>query len=301
MTLVIMAAGMGSRYGGLKQVDPIGKNGEFIIDYSIFDAVRAGFDRVVFIIKEENYQDFHDTIGNRVEGSVKVEYAFQRLQDIPQGQQLPAGRVKPWGTAHAVLSCEKLVGDPFMVINADDFYGREAFEQVAAFLRQPQRGEKAQFCMAGYVLENTLTKNGHVARGVCEIDAKGNLERVTERVQIERRGGEVAYFEEGEWHPIAANSIVSMNCWGFTPAIFPAIRAGFRRFFEENKSNLEKAEYYLPSVVQALIRDEKCDVAVLRTQAKWFGVTYREDRSEVVATLKKMVEQKIYPERLWQC
>lgn len=298
--LVILAAGMGSRYGGLKQIDPVGKNGEFILDYSIYDAIAAGFDKVVFIIKEENYDDFRDTIGRRIERAIHAEYVFQKTSDIPAPFTVPEGRVKPWGTAHAVLTAAPAVHDNFAVINADDFYGRDSFMKLGAFLKNvPVDSNPAQYCMAGFVLKNTLTENGHVARGVCTTDENGFLTSVTERTKIQRNDGDVQFCENDEWTSLDENSIVSMNCWGFTPALFDAIRSGMPAFFERVAENPLKAEYFLPSVVTEQILDQSCTVRVLPTDARWYGVTYQQDKATVVEKIVEMTAAGIYPEKLW--
>lgn len=298
MTLVIMAAGMGSRYGGLKQIDPVGQNGEFILDYSIYDAKLAGFDKVVFIIKEENLTLFQETVGDRVAKNIQVEYVFQRIEDIPRGMVLPQDRAKPWGTAQAVLCCKDIVKENFAVINADDFYGREAFFLLAEFLKQPQTGT-SHFCMVGYVLENTLTENGHVARGVCSVNKEGYLTNVTERTKIERIEDIVYYFEGNDKFEIDVKSIVSMNCWGFTTEIFKAIENNFLCFLKDNQENILKAEYFLPFVVDDLLKVNQCDVKVLKSKAKWYGVTYHEDKEKVMNYIASQMEQGVYPKKLW--
>lgn len=306
MTLVIMAAGMGNRYGGLKQIDPIGNFGEFILDYSIYDAINAGFDKVVFIIKEENLQVFKETVGNRIAAVVSVEYAFQRTNDVPSelAHLIPAERTKPWGTAQAVLACADIVNEPFAVINADDFYGRESFELLSDFLKNdahtPKPNKNYSFCMVGFVLDNTLTDNGHVARGVCELNSDNYLTRVTERTQIETVDGQVKYFENGVYTDLDRKSTVSMNCWGFTPELFTAIKDGFKGFFEQNKDNLLKAEYFLPFVVDDLLKAKKCDVKVLNTAAKWYGVTYHEDKQKIMDYVRGLISDGIYPDKLWK-
>lgn len=298
MTLVILAAGMGSRYGGLKQIDPIGPSGEFIVDYSIYDAIKAGFDKVVFIIKRENLDLFRDTVGKRVEKHIKVEYVFQDINDIPDGFSVPDERSKPWGTGHAVISAADVVDDGFVVINSDDFYGRDTFIKLGEFLKSAKADVKYHFCMAGFIIENTLTDNGHVSRGVCETDGNGYLTRVTERTKIQKNGGVVQYFENDEWHTIPAGSTVSMNCWAFSPDLFGELKRLFIGFFDK-ASNLSKDEFYLPFAVQDLIDEGKCDVKVLSTNAKWYGVTYHEDRQMVVNAIKDMVADGVYPEKLW--
>ena len=300
MTLVILAAGMGSRYGGLKQIDPIGPGGEFIVDYSIFDAIRAGFDRVVFIIKKENLELFRETVGKRIEPHVPVEYVFQELQDVPEGVAVPPERVKPWGTGHALLAAANVVDDGFAVINADDFYGRDSFEKLAAFLsRETPDDGKEHYGMAGFVLENTLTENGHVSRGVCECGEEGFLRRVTERTKIQKNNGLTQYYEEESgWVTLPEGATVSMNCWAFRPSLFPHLKRLFARFFEETE-DLTKGEFFLPFAVQDLMDEGLCDVKVLQTDAQWYGVTYREDRAKVADALVEMAEKGEYPKPLW--
>ena len=300
MTLVIMAAGMGSRYGGLKQIDPVGRHGEFILDYSVYDAVKAGFDKVVFIIKRENLDVFRETVGKRLEKVIPVEYAFQEITEVPEGSRVPKDRTKPWGTAHAVWSCRNLVNGPFAVINADDFYGREAFTLLHDFfMNLPKDTSKYHFCMAGYLLKNTLTENGHVARGICTAD-DGYLTTVTERTKIQRNQGQTQFYEEDRgWTDIDENSIVSMNCWGFTPDIFREIEDQMREFFADSTDGLAKQEFFLPSVVQELMDTQKCDVKVMDTPAKWYGVTYHEDKEKIVNFIDRMIHEGTYPETLW--
>lgn len=301
MTLVIMAAGMGSRYGGLKQIDPVGAHGEFILDYSIYDAIAAGFRKVVLVIKKEHLRDFQDTIGQRIAHAVPVTYVFQSVDALPAPYTVPAGRSKPWGTAHAVLAAADAVDEPFAVINSDDFYGRDAFAQLGAFLRQVPSDSSHTYCMAGYRLENTLTENGSVSRGVCRVDADGKLISVTERTQIQRRNGTVAFCENDVWTPLEASDTVSMNCWGFTPAIFDAIRRGMAPFFAQQvAANPMKAEYYLPSVVTQEIESGRGTVQVLHTDARWYGITYPADKPTVVRKLAEMTAAGIYPDGLWQ-
>ena len=301
MTLVIMAAGMGSRYGGLKQIDPVGAHSEFILDYSIYDAIAAGFRKVVLIIKEEHLDDFRDTIGRRIERAVPVEYVFQKLDALPAPYTVPDGRTKPWGTAHAVLAAADAVDEPFAVINADDFYGRDAFVQLGHFLQNVPRTKPDAYCMAGYVLKNTLTENGYVSRGVCSVDGSGKLTSVTERTKIQRNDGTVQFCEGDVWTALDENCTVSMNCWGFTPAIFDAIRRGMDGFFAQQvAANPLKAEYYLPSVVTQEIEAGRCSVQVLKTDARWYGVTYPADKPTVVRKLAEMTAAGVYPDGLWQ-
>lgn len=301
--LVIMAAGMGSRYGGLKQIDPIDEQGHIIMDYSIFDARRAGFEKVVFIIKKENEADFKEAIGNRIEAVMDVEYVFQNIHNIPQGYEVPEGRVKPWGTAHAVLSAIGVIDGPFAVINADDYYGRDAFQKIYDYLSSHQDDEKYRYTMVGYQLENTLTENGYVSRGVCNINDAGELVSVTERTRIEKKGDGAAYTEDnGEtWTVLPKGSIVSMNMWGFTASFLQEIENGFAAFLEEGlRSNPMKCEYYLPAVVSKLLAEDKATVKVLASADKWYGITYKEDKPMVVEAIKKFKEMGLYPDKFWE-
>ena len=302
MTLVIMAAGMGSRYGGLKQIDPVTPHGEFIVDFSIFDAKRAGIDKVVFIIKRENYDIFRETVGSRIEGSVEVKYVFQELEAIPAGYTVPEGRVKPWGTGHAVLCCKDVVDENFIVINADDFYGADAYAKLAEFLKTAKAdADRAHFAMVGYVLENTITENGSVARGVCETE-NGLLTQVTERTKIMENNGVVQYLEDDVWHDLDRKTTVSMNFWGFTPEIFGMLENDFKEFLDDVKSGKKdtlKGEFFLPFVVADGIKSGKCDARVIETSAKWYGVTYHEDKPALEAFIKNSVSMGEYPDGLW--
>ena len=291
MTLVILAAGMGSRYGGLKQIDPITSEGEFIIDFSVYDAIQSGFDRVVFVIKEENLDIFRDTIGKRFENKIKVEYAFQRLCDIPEGCTVPEGRQKPWGTAQALLATKNIVNDPFAVINADDFYGRDAYRLLAKHLSDAKNGEGKKYAMVGYILKNTLTENGTVSRGICEVDDNGMLKSVVERTAISRDGDKAVCGDV----VIALDSIASMNCWGFTPDIFPELEKGFAKFLGEKHENELKCEYYLPFAVCELLERGECSVNVYPSGDAWYGVTYKEDKESVTASIAKLKENGVYP------
>ena len=300
--LVIMAAGMGSRYGGLKQIDPIDDQGHIIMDFSIFDAKRAGFEKVVFIIKKENEADFREAIGNRIEEVIEVAYAYQDLHNLPEGFEVPEGRVKPWGTAHAVLSAIDVIDGPFAVINADDYYGRDAFHKIYQFLTHSEDDDKYRYAMVGYKLENTLTENGHVARGICTIDENNYLVKVEERTRIERKGDGAAFTENdgATWTPVATDSIVSMNLWGFSASFLEEIKAGFAAFLEEGlQQNPLKCEYFLPTVVTDLLNADKATVTVLTSQDKWYGVTYKEDKPVVVNAIKMMKEKGVYPEKVW--
>ena len=301
--LVIMAAGMGSRYGGLKQIDPIDKQGHIIMDFSIFDAKRAGFEKVVFIIKKENEADFKEAVGKRMESVMEVEYVFQDLHNIPEGFEVPEGRVKPWGTAHAVLSAIDVVDGPFAVINADDYYGRDAFQKIYDFLSTTEDDDKYRYTMVGYQLKNTVTENGHVARGVCTLDENDYLVKVEERTRIEKRGDGIAFTEdEGEtWQELPIDSVVSMNMWGFSASFLKEIKAGFSAFLKEGLAkNPMKCEYYLPSVVTKLLVEDRATVTVLETTDKWYGVTYKEDKPLVMAAIQEMKDKGIYPEQVWE-
>ena len=300
MTLVILAAGMGSRYGGLKQIDPITDNGEFIIDFSIYDAVKAGFDKVVFIIKEENYDAFRETVGARVEPYIKVEYAFQSLDKLPEGFSIPCGRVKPWGTSHALLCAKDCIDDNFAVINSDDFYGRDAFLKLAEHLRSIKTTD-TNYCMIGYILRNTLTENGTVSRGKCVTRQGGMLDSITELTKIKTDGDDALYqSEDGEWLPLSGDTIVSMNCWGLNPEIFPSLESGFLKFLSGEGGRALKSEYYLPGAGDEMMHDGKCDVKVISTTASWYGVTYSEDKPAVKASLRALMESGEYPEKLWK-
>ncbi|MBO5683103.1 MAG: nucleotidyltransferase [Clostridia bacterium] len=297
MTLVILAAGMGSRYGGLKQIDPITENGEFIVDFSVFDAIRSGFDKVVFVIKKENLEVFRDTVGKRFENKIKVEYAFQDIEDIPDGFSVPEGRVKPWGTAHAMLVARELVSDPFAVINADDFYGESAYRIIAEHYRN-NGGKSASYCMVGYPLINTLTENGTVSRGVCSADESGRLVAVTERTKIKRVGDAAESVEESGTYSIALDSVVSMNCWGFTPDIFDKVMSGFERFLASGEGDPLKREYYLPFAVTELMNEGDCEVALYRSEDQWYGVTYAEDKQNVKESISALMNSGKYPKKL---
>lgn len=301
--LVIMAAGMGSRYGGLKQIDPVDAQGHIIMDFSIFDAKRAGFEKVVFIIKKENEADFREAVGDRMEQVMEVEYAFQDLNNVPEGFVVPEGRVKPWGTAHAVLSAIDIVDSTFAVINADDYYGKDAFQVIYDYLSTHEDDDKYRYTMVGYELRNTVTENGHVARGICEINEQGELTAITERTKIEQREDGIAFTEDdgATWTKVPGETLVSMNMWGFTRSILDEIKAGFPAFLEEGlKVNPMKCEYFLPSVVSDLVEEDKASVVVLSSKDKWYGVTYKEDKPVVVAAIQKLKDEGLYPEKLWE-
>ncbi len=301
--LVVMAAGMGSRYGGLKQIDPVDKEGHIIMDFSIYDAVRAGFKKVVFIIKKENEADFKAAIGDRMSKIVEVAYVFQDLNNLPEGYSVPEGRVKPWGTGHAILSCLDEVDGPFAVINADDYYGSHAFQMAYDFLSQNEDGDTYSYMMVGYKLENTLTDNGHVARGVCVTDEEGHLIKINERTHIEKREGGAAYTEDDgkTWVEIPEGSTVSMNMWGFSASILKELKDRFAKFLDENlEGNPLKCEYFLPFVVDELLTEKKATVKVLKSIDKWYGVTYKEDKPVVVAAIQKLKDEGLYPQKLWE-
>ena len=300
--LVIMAAGMGSRYGGLKQIDPVDEQGNKIIDFSIYDAVRAGFKKVIFIIKKENEQDFRTCIGDIVKGHIDVEYVFQELSDIPEGETIPEGRVKPWGTAHAVLSCRNTINGPFAVINADDFYGREAFKIIYDYLCNNSDDDKYRYAMVGYELRNTLTENGYVSRGVCSTDSEGYLTDIIERTHIEKEGDGAKFTEDdgATYTDIDPESTVSMNMWGFTGSFIDEAQKSFGKFFKETvPGNPLKAECYLPGVVDELLKADKATVRVLKSKDRWFGVTYKEDKPFVMDSIKALKKKGEYPEKLW--
>ena len=300
--LVIMAAGMGSRYGGLKQIDPVDREGHIIMDFSIYDAKKAGFEKVVFIIKKENEKDFKDAVGRRIEKVMDTAYVYQELDSIPEGFAVPEGRVKPWGTAHAILCAAGEIDSPFAVINADDYYGRSAFEKIYQYLTTHEDDEKYRYTMVGYRLKNTVTDNGYVSRGVCALNEKNELVSVMERTRIEKRGSGVAYSEDGgsSWTEIAGNTLVSMNMWGFTESILEEIRSGFPAFLKNGLAeNPMKCEYFLPSVVSDLLSMGKASVTVLESEDKWYGITYKEDKPAVTAAIQNMKNSGLYPERLW--
>lgn len=297
-TLFVLAAGMGSRYGGLKQLDGVGPNGETIMDYSIFDAVNAGFGKLVFVIRQSFEEDFKKKIVEKYEKKIPVELVFQELDKLPQGFTLPPERIKPWGTNHAVMMGKDVIREPFAVINADDFYGRESFKILADYLKTLEK-TKNKYCMIGYRVGNTLSESGTVARGVCEIDKEGNLTGVVERTQVKRIDGIVSYRDENEnWIAIDDNTPVSMNMWGFTPDYFNHSDDYFVHFLEENAENI-KAEYFIPLLVNNLIVNGVSSVKVLDTPSKWFGVTYAEDRPGVVMKLRQLADDGVYPSPLW--
>lgn len=298
-SLVILAAGIGSRYGGFKQMDPVGPDGEFIIDYSVYDAIRAGFDRVVFIIRRDIEQGFKDTIGNRVSGHIETAYTFQGLDDLPQGFQAPEGRTKPWGTVQAVLTCVNAVAGPFAVINADDFYGRDSYRVLSRFLDTvPAQGP--DYAMVGFKLRNTLSRHGSVTRGICKPGKDGKLSSVVETSGITSEDNQV-YFTDtaGKRNDLSRDELVSMNMWGFTPSVFGSFADEFRLFLQSHGRDL-KQELVIPTSVNSLIAKGKASVAVLSTSSKWFGITYPDDRREVAAEIQHLTKHGEYPEGLWK-
>jgi len=299
-SLVVMAAGMGSRYGGLKQIDPVGQHGEIIMDYSLFDAMQAGFEKVVFIINHKIEQDFYEVIGRRAEKHMEVHYVFQQLDTfLPDGFSIPEGRIKPWGTAHAIYSCRDVVSEPFAAINADDFYGRHAFSVLYDYLLTAKDGEKLDYSMVGYLAKNTLTENGHVARGVCEVDESGKLVNIVERLRIYKTPEGPAYTEdEGKtFVHFPADNLVSMNFFGFTPGLFGELEARFPQFLAEaQRTNPLKGEFLIPQEVGLMLRTGKASVRVLSSPDRWYGVTYREDKPEIERALQQMTHDGVYPD-----
>ncbi len=302
--LVVMAAGMGSRYGGPKQIDPVGNHGQLIIDYSIYDARRAGFETVVFVIKHEMEDAFKSAIGDRLSKVIHVEYAYQELTDLPEGYKVPAERIKPWGTCHAILAARKIVDGPFAVVNADDYYGPDAFKVIYEYLSNtPDQPERYEFAMVGYLLGNTVTENGHVARGVCVEDENHYLKTVTERTHIEKAGSNARFTEDDgkTWTTLPGDTIVSMNLWGLTTGFIKEAEKRFPAFLDQALAeNPLKGEYFLPSVISDLIAEGKARAKVLRSADKWHGVTYKEDKPIVVAAIAEKTAAGLYPDNLWQ-
>ncbi|MDY6438281.1 MAG: nucleotidyltransferase [Prevotella sp.] len=300
-TLFLLAAGMGSRYGGLKQLDGLGPNGETIMDYSIYDAIQAGFGKVVWVIRKDFEQQFREQILSKYEDKIPCELCFQGLDALPEGFSVPEGRVKPWGTNHAVLMGKDVIKEPFCVINCDDFYNRDAFMVIGKFLSSLPEGATNQYAMVGFRVGNTLSENGTVARGICSTDDAGNLTTVVERTEIQRVDGPVCYKDEkGDWVAIDDNTPVSMNMWGFTPDYFQHSEAYFREFLSDPK-NMEnlKAEFFIPLMVNKLINERTATVKVLDTTSKWFGVTYAADRDDVVARIQRLIDEGVYPNKLF--
>ena len=302
--LVVMAAGMGSRYGGLKQIDPVGSHGEAILDYSLFDAHEAGFETAVIIIKNAIKNDFMETVGARLQNCpMEIRYAYQEMEKIPAGFSVPEGRVKPFGTSHAVLCAkEEIDGAPFAVINSDDYYGKDAFKVIYNYLSNAQDTDKKDYCMVGYLLGNTVTDNGSVARGVCQADAQGNLADIVERLRIEKYEGGIHFTEDGEnWEDLSFDTIVSMNMFGFTPSFLEELEARFPEFLEKQlPANPEKAEYLLPRTVDNLLKENLATVKILKSEDRWYGVTYAADKPMVVAALANLQKEGKYPDGLWK-
>jgi len=298
LTLLVLAAGMGSRYGGLKQLDQVGPSGETIIDYSVYDAIEAGFNKIVFIIRKDIEKDMKDLLFDKYSKKVKVEYVFQELDNIPDGVELPADRVKPWGTGHAVLMAKDVIHEPFVVINADDFYGKSAFKVVADYMKSQKNDLKGKNCMAGYRLKNTLSEHGTVSRGVCEVNANNELVDIIERTKIAWQDGKIITDDNGKVLELDGNSFVSMNFWGFTPDVFPELESEFKKFIVENISNI-KSEYYIPSIVSHQMNKGLANVKVLEATDQWFGVTYKEDKPLVISKIKQLTSEGMYPEKLW--
>jgi Ser/Thr protein kinase RdoA (MazF antagonist) len=301
LTLVVMAAGLGSRYGGLKQVDPVGTGGELILDYTVFDARLAGFEKVIFIINDAIEDELRSHVERTFKSQFEVVYVHQRLDDLPKGVEVPPARKKPWGTGQAVLCCRNLIDGPFAVVNADDFYGRDSLIRVGDFLfNLPDPVNSHEYCMAGFQIENTLTPQGSVARGVCEIDGHGYLKEIRERTRIERRGGDIQYFDPGgDWIKIRPGCVVSMNLWGFTPSIFPVLEDRFVAFLNGESEDLNQVEYYLPEVVNSLLQEQAATVRVLDTEAQWLGISYHADKEWVGNSISALIGEGLYPEKLW--
>jgi len=300
-TLIVMAAGIGSRYGGLKQIDPVGPHGEVVIDYSIHDALRAGFGKVVFLLRRDLEVPFRERVGRNIEARVETAYVFQELADVPSGFDVPADRTKPWGTGHAVLSCRREVDSPFAVINADDYYGAEAFRLLAGHLAEARDQDGVgDDAMVGYRLSRTLSDHGPVARGVCEVSADGDLIDIRERTDIERSPDGVRYRDrDGGWTSLTGEEIASLNAWGFTPGVFEELEARFPSFLERHRAAILSAEYFLPDVVNELLRERRAHVRVLATRDQWFGITYREDLPRLGDAIRGFIRAGLYPEDLW--
>lgn len=297
-TLVILAAGMGSRYGGMKQIDGVGNHGEPIIEFSIYDARQAGFENVVLIIKREHEEAFKQALTNKLEGKINVRFAYQDICNIPEGFTVPEGRVKPWGTTHALLACKGIVDGPFAIINADDFYGRDAYKVIYDFLTTEVKDN--QYAMVGYPCINTLTDNGTVTRGLCQEDENKCLASIVEIQKIAKKDGHAVYEDNGEWKEISDNSLVSMNFWGFTPAIFKDMEEIFTKFLQEHlEENPLKCEHVIPTAVGTLVAENKCSVKMLSSKDAWFGVTYKEDKPNVMQKIQEMKDAGIYPDQLW--
>ncbi len=301
--LAVLAAGMGSRYGGLKQIDPVDDYGNIIMDFSIFDAREAGFEKVVFIIKKAIEKEFKENVERRIGKHIETQYVYQELSRLPEGFAVPEGRVKPWGTGHAVLCCREVIQGPFAVINSDDYYGKQAFREIYSHLTSSEDQDKYQYAMVGYELKNTMTDHGSVARGICSIDERGKLMDIHERTRIEKQGEEGAYTEDdgATWVTLPRDTIVSMNLWGFTASILQELETRFPAFLERSlPDNPLKCEYFLPFVVDELLKEHKAEVSVLKSRDQWFGITYKEDKETVIQAIRRLKDQGLYPEKLWE-
>jgi UTP-glucose-1-phosphate uridylyltransferase len=298
-TLLILAAGIGSRYGGMKQIDQVGPSGEAIIDYSVYDAIRAGFGKIVFVIRKEIEKDVREFFEHKLAGKIQMEFVYQELNMIPEGYTCPPARIKPWGTAHAIWVAAEAINEPFVAINADDFYGRGSYLKMVEYLMSKSHAGSSNYCMIGYQIHNTLSDYGSVSRGICESDDQSFLKAVVERPEIFRINGGIAYRDEhGRDVPLSADALVSMNIWGFTPAIFDHIGKQFTEFIRENISNI-KAELYIPKIVNEIIKSGKGNIKILPATDKWFGVTYKEDKQAAVQNIRKLIGNGIYPKNLW--
>ena len=297
-----MAAGMGSRYGGLKQIDPIDNEGHIMMEFSVYDAIKAGFEKVVFIIKKEIDKDFKEAIGDKLSKHIEVEYVYQELDKIPAGYTVPEDRVKPWGTGHAILCCKDVIKGPFAVLNADDYYGATAFKLIYDYLVTTKDDEKYKYTMVGYRLDKTLTENGHVARGVCQLDSNDYLVDIVERTMIEKKEDGPAYTEDGKsWTSLPGDSVASMNIWGFSKSLIDELELGFANFLDKNiKKDPLKSEYFLPNVIHDLLEEDKATVYVSKTSDQWHGVTYQEDKTTVAKAINKLKDNGKYPVKLWE-
>ncbi|MDQ2178140.1 sugar phosphate nucleotidyltransferase [Marinifilum sp. D714] len=296
-TLLVLAAGMGSRYGGLKQMDPIGPSNETIIDYSIYDAIKAGFGKIVFVIRERFEQEFKELFNAKLAGKIDVDYVNQELFKVPEGTTYNPEREKPWGTGHAILMAKDCINEPFAVINADDYYGVEAFQTIADYLRNSISDQEN--CMVGYQLANTISENGSVSRGVCATNENDHLETVVERTHIEKLPENIAYLEDEKWYPLPEDATVSMNFWGFTPKLFDHLDSQFKTFLQEKGDQL-KSEFFIPSVVAEIIESGETQIKVLKSDAQWFGVTYKEDKEKAQKAINLLIEKGVYPSKLWE-
>lgn len=299
MTLLIMAAGMGSRFGGLKQIEPVGPNGEFILDYSVYDAIKAGFNKIVFIIKEENYDLFRKTIGKRIESKIKVEYAFQKIEDVPKDVNIPESRVKPWGTSHAILTAKNLINEPFAVINADDFYGPDPYKKIINFFNENKNDN--EYAMVGYNVKNTMSENGSVKRGICNKTSDNYLSNLIES-KIEKINDKIiatSLEDEANTFEVKEEDLVSMNFFGFKPSLFKYLEDEMVEFFNNHKDDLDKCEFLIPTSIYKRIEENKIKVKVLDTNEKWYGITYKDDKEDLVNAINKMIEEGKYPKDLW--